>query len=206
MTHNLYNKKVPRLFIVDSLNITVCPYCNRNFVSSSKDRTLCQLDHFVNKYEFPILAVSFYNLIPVCSSCNHRKGTQDFSISPHDLELITNNLIQFSYHISGFDFLFDYKQLYIDLDYSNQIAANVEGLHLEEIYQIHADLVQELIKKSYIYNELYIQDILHNYSYLFDSQEELERVLFGNYLTESNFAKRPLAKLTYDICKELGAV
>lgn len=203
---HVYKHRVPRLFLIEALGITVCPYCNRNFVNSSRNRTFCQLDHFINKSDYPIFAVSFYNLIPVCACCNHAKSSKEFDISPHDLNMVTNDLILFSYHILDSDFLFHDEKIRIDMFYSNKIKSNIESLNLEELYQLHTDLIQEITKKTYIYSKEYLDDIMENCVGLFSSEDEFYRVVFGNYLNESDFAKRPLAKLTYDICQEVGLI
>ena len=45
----LYKQRFPRQEFVEELQITVCPYCNRNFVNSTYKRTMCDLDHFYDK-------------------------------------------------------------------------------------------------------------------------------------------------------------
>ena len=61
----LYKQRFPRVEFVEALQVTVCPYCNRNFVNSTYKRTLCDLDHFYDKEKYPLLAGSFYS----CLSC-----------------------------------------------------------------------------------------------------------------------------------------
>ena len=41
------------------------------------------------------------------------------------------------------------------------------------------------------------------YNGLFESEEELYRIVFGNYMEESSYGKRPLSKLTKDILSKL---
>lgn len=67
-----------------------CPYCNDNKISivqnstSTKHKLYFQLDHFYSKSKNPYFAVSFFNLIPSCSTCNStEKGDKEFSISTH---------------------------------------------------------------------------------------------------------------------------
>jgi len=83
----LYNKFRNKFGVqfVENLNITVCPFCNREYVfkfddtKQQKTRTLSTLDHFYDKASYPFLAVSFYNLIPTCSICNSKfKNQKDF--------------------------------------------------------------------------------------------------------------------------------
>lgn len=61
-----------------------CTYCNRQYTITLKEDgefiTRPQFDHWFPKSVFPLLALSFYNLIPSCSICNSSaKGDQIFS-------------------------------------------------------------------------------------------------------------------------------
>lgn len=62
---------------IDSIENTICPYCNRSYTHSVFENGECsgrpELDHFLPKSVFPFFAVSIYNLIPVCHTCNHSK-------------------------------------------------------------------------------------------------------------------------------------
>lgn len=199
----LYKQKFPRKKFVEELQVTVCPYCNRNFVNSTYKRTICDLDHFYDKATYPIFAVSFYNLIPVCHSCNHVKASGKLSYSPHDPRKRTDDLLSFDFYIKGLDFLSDKKQLGIEINYNEDFENNVLNLKLNDVYQIHTDLVQEYIKKYMIFNPDYIEDLYEQNSSLFESREEIYRVVYGNYLEEKDYGKRPLSKLTKDIMEKL---
>lgn len=198
-----FSDKKYRLEFMDSLGITVCPYCNRNFVNSTKERTMCQFDHFFNKDKYPLLAVSFYNLIPVCSSCNHAKGKKEIKYSPHDKKYKTNDLVNFDFSIIGMDYLFNDKDLKIELDGDKDFNQNIKALMLDEVYQLHTDVVQECIKKTMIFNPDYLDYLCTEYKDLFDSKEELYKLVFGNYIDEESFGKRPLSKLMHDIYEDL---
>lgn len=198
-----FSDKKYRLEFMDSLGITVCPYCNRNFVNSTKERTMSQFDHFFNKNKYPLLAVSFYNLIPVCSSCNHAKGENEINYSPHDKKYKTNDLVNFDFSIIGMDYLFNDKNLKIELDGDKDFNQNIKAMMLDEVYQLHTDVVQECIKKTMIFNPDYLDYLCTEYKDLFDSKEELYKLVFGNYIDEESFGKRPLAKLMHDIYEDL---
>lgn len=205
MIDTLYKQKFPRKKFVEELQVTVCPYCNRNFVNSTYKRTVCDLDHFYDKATYPIFAVSFYNLVPVCHSCNHIKASGKLSYSPHDPEKHTDDLLSFDFYIKGLDFLSDKEQLGIEINCNrkNGFEKNVLELKLNDVYQIHTDLVQECIKKYIIFNPEYIEDLYEQNSPLFESKEEIYRAVYGNYLEEKDYGKRPLSKLTKDIMEEL---
>ena len=199
----LYKQRFPRQEFVEELQITVCPYCNRNFVNSTYKRTMCDLDHFYDKETYPILAVSFHNLVPVCHACNHAKASKSISYSPHNMKFNTDDLLSFDFFIDGMDFLSDNQQIGIEIDCSREFETNVKELKLREVYQIHSDIVQECIKKAIMFNPKYMTDLFNTYNGLFESEEELYRIVFGNYMEESFYGKRPLSKLTKDILSRL---
>lgn len=66
---------------IEKVALNVCPYCNRNYIynfnEDSSTKTTAQLDHFYDKSSYPYLAVSLYNLIPSCGTCNLRKSKKD---------------------------------------------------------------------------------------------------------------------------------
>lgn len=199
----LYKQRFPRQEFVEELQITVCPYCNRNFVNSTYKRTMCDLDHFYDKETYPILAVSFHNLVPVCHACNHAKASKSISYSPHNMKFNSDDLLSFDFFIDGMDFLSDNQQIGIEIDCGREFETNVRELKLREVYQIHSDIVQECIKKAIMFNPKYMTDLFNTYNGLFESEEELYRIVFGNYMEESFYGKRPLSKLTKDVLSKL---
>lgn len=205
MIEKLYKQRFPRQEFVEELQITVCPYCNRNFVNSTYKRTMCDLDHFYDKETYPILAVSFHNLVPVCHACNHAKAKESISYSPYNRKFNTDDLLTFDFFIDGMDFLSDNQQIgiEIEIDCSREFENNVKELKLREVYQIHSDIVQECIKKAILFNPEYMTDLFNAYNGLFESEEELYRIVFGNYMEEIFYGKRPLSKLTKDILSKL---
>lgn len=66
-----------RQFIIDS-QLSICPYCSEENIEPT-DNTKKQIDHFLPKRQYPFFALSFYNLIPSCGTCNEivNKGTND---------------------------------------------------------------------------------------------------------------------------------
>ena len=203
LIEKLYKQRFPRQEFVDELQVTVCPYCNRNFVNSTYKRTMCDLDHFYDKETYPILAVSLHNLVSVCHACNHAKASRAISYSPHDISYNTDGLLSFDFFITGMDYLSDNKQIGIEIESSDAFKLNVKELKLREVYQIHSDIVQECIKKAIVFNPEYLRDLFATYNGLFESEEELHRIVFGNYMEEASYGKRPLSKMTKDIMSKL---
>ena len=57
--------------------------------------------------------------------------------------------------------------------------------------------------KSVIYNDTLIHEYLENFDGLFKSEEEMKRILFGNYINEEDLGKRPLSKFTKDLLDDM---
>lgn len=75
-----------RKFIIEKFteNIKFCPYCWKvPLISYSTDswkpkERMFQFDHFLPKSKYKNLTISFYNLIPCCNGCNHKKWNSEF--------------------------------------------------------------------------------------------------------------------------------
>lgn len=77
------DSEFPNYIITKSLDLKACPYCNQveflcNTVIAEDDRQNTikdsELDHFYPKSRVPYLAVSLFNLVPCCSTCNGGNG------------------------------------------------------------------------------------------------------------------------------------
>lgn len=77
----------------------ICPYCHHAYaftVQSDSGDFRPTLDHFYYKDMYPHLALSLYNLVPSCSSCNSSlKGQKDFFKESHLNPLFDEENIQF---------------------------------------------------------------------------------------------------------------
>lgn len=209
---SIYN--APQL--VRDLGISVCPYCNQNFIFNidSVGRTTYQIDHFFPKEKCPFLAISFYNLVPSCSSCNHLKSNDcntnedNLIINPYDSRI--DGLLNFEFQIKDSDFYHKPNSLEI-LTTENQdqwqerIKNHIEIFQLKDRYATnHKDIALEIIQRKYAYSEDYLKSLYRMYEgSVFSSLEDLERIVHSNYIDESNFSKRPLSKLTSDLLRQL---
>jgi hypothetical protein len=78
-----------KAFFRENNFVKVCPYCNitetEYYALDGRAATTHQLDHFFDKDRFPLLACSFFNLIPSDSTCNgsDNKGTIEFTDEYH---------------------------------------------------------------------------------------------------------------------------
>ena len=78
------------------------------------------------------------------------------------------------------------------------------NFNISKIYKEHKDIAEEIIIKSYIYNESYVKDLSNFMDSKFQNlQVSFDRLFIGNYMQESESLKRPLSKFTQDIFKEV---
>ncbi|PHF12217.1 hypothetical protein [Bacillus toyonensis] len=204
-------------------DVSVCPYCNRSFVTTLQKngkKTRAVLDHYYAKALYPYLALSLYNLIPSCYVCNSSfKGEIDFykdeAIYPYEEEFL--NLATFKTDFNE-ETPYDYKYLLglskdfkitfeintTDEELQKKIEKSIETFALEGLYNSHLDIVKDLIRSCIINNKSRIDEIYKEFSGIFSNREEVMQSLYLNYIDEQNLGKRPFSKLTQDICKELG--
>ncbi|URZ04137.1 HNH endonuclease [Clostridium felsineum] len=208
----------------DEMKVDVCPYCNRQytFTVKVKGKTVRpQFDHYYPKGLYPYLAVSLYNLVPCCSICNQSKGefnTKDKHIFyPYE----DDGGKKFKFQTKPQDDDFDYfmglgDKFNIELipnegvENKKEIQAIIDNLEdafkLKSLYNKHKEYVIHIIRNSIVNNESRIEELWSNYPEIFDSKQEIIEAIFMNYIYPKDWGKRPLAKLTHDICKEFGII
>ena len=135
----------------------------------------------------------------VCGTCNRIKSNTVFNINPYLMYDKKDN-ISFEYNILGSNYMENEDELEIRIKSSSKEALeDAQNLRLEEIYNRHKDIVQEIIKKMKYYNSEYIECLFKDTGALFKSKDELYRLLYGGYANPDEFGKRPLSKFIKDI-------
>lgn len=204
------------------LNIKVCPYCNRQYTftigTSLKKGTRPQFDHFFDKGKNPFLALSFYNLVPSCGICNQDfKGFKEFDLTTHLHPYMEgfDERVKFSIKPQNINFLrgiptsFEVKyrvnkKKKVTINELKKILNNSKIFKLLPLYNQHKDYISEIIQKSIAYNEDYYKDLFHRYNgTLFNSINDVKKMVLSNYISEDELGQRVLAKLTKDIAEEL---
>lgn len=182
-----------------------CTYCNRQYtITLKKDGefiTRPQFDHWFPKSIFPLLALSFYNLIPSCSICNSSaKGEQIFSfkklIHPYKRSSPETDF-RFSYLPDGKG---GWK---IDLYNLKGVEKETfEVLKLKDIYNYHYKLeAKDLLDLAIKNNGTYIEWLLNNMEKkeIVPSYKEAYRLLFGTEYDIKKVLDRPFSKLKRDL-------
>lgn len=203
--------KIDKLKFIQNINLGSCPYCNRNYIFTVNKRGSVkpEIDHLYPKSIYPYLAVSYFNLIPSCPTCNGfgaKEGKDTFHVYPISNPYeIKENDFKFSISPKDIEFFSVEKEKYNFNDFKIELfgnKANLEIFKLEELYAQHKDIVLELLIKKAYYPKSYIEE-LKGFGF---SEDEIYRYLFSNYNKEEDLHKRPLSKLIKDISEELDLI
>lgn len=205
-------------FFFRELNIRTCPYCNRHytFTLDEKVKVAPEFDHFYDKSKHPLLAVSFYNLVPSCHTCNHAKGTKRAIINPYfsgfrrKFEIQDNQgkrmpldeiISQKKGGKVGFGKLGDSDADKKRLDDEQE---NVNTFGLQGLYEMHDDYINEIVEKTIAYNPTARQALAYAFQDQAYSPQQVYDFVWGKYLQEAQYGRKPLSKLTKDILEQLG--
>lgn len=199
-------------------NRNTCTYCNRLYTNTIEEKdpvtrrfndnyriTRPVFDHWYCKAKYPLLALSFYNLIPSCSVCNSSiKGSDEFSLESHLHPYIDNAINDFSFSyqskaLSKNEVTIKYKTK------NDKLKKTLEDFKTKEVYNAHSNLeLEDLIDLNKKYNDNYIDTLFNNtFSNLNMKEPEIYRLIFGIESQESDFYKRPFSKFKKDIIEEL---
>lgn len=209
---NCYEKLLNKWNFIQRLKLDTCPYCNRNYIyTTTKNKEIKpEIDHFYPKSKYPILGLSYFNLIPSCKSCNGFGAKEEND--PIDFSLINPYLLNYdnfklSHKINNIAIINPLSgKSDVEVFFKKSIPGHLEVFNLKELYELHHDHAIELIiKKRLKYSKKY-RDYLSSYKGLQFSKSEIDRMILGNYALEKEQHKRPLSKLYQDIGKELGLI
>ena len=190
--------------ILSSLGVKVCPYCNRQYIQTAingnKKITRADIDHFYPKTIYPMFALSIFNFIPSCGTCNKLKSSKSFTLN--------NNLYPYEEGVEEFR-IFSYEIP----DYSIKIERNIEDtqykkflknvneLNLEEIYNSgHQDEVKRIVNRK----KSFVEANIEQYNKQMGLEIEKDRIRdYLDYLSEEQVKRTVLGKLKNDIIDEL---
>lgn len=199
--YNSYN-------LTHNLNIRSCIYCNRIYTLttrkvSKKKLMNPQLDHWFPKSKYPLLQLSFFNLIPSCDICNSRiKRNNIFSLEkhfhPYFIEDINENL-EFTFYFKNLN---EYQVLFSE-NSSKKIKSTYELMHIDEMYTAHQYELKDLIKIKTNYSSNYIDILTKTFPKADLSKNDIYRLAMGTEAEPKDFHQRPFSKFKYDIWNEL---
>ena len=212
---------------IKASEIKSCIYCNAQLTvvinfsfydkkekkRKTKNMAKLELDHYYSKSKYPFLSTSFYNLYPVCGNCNRAKSNNKI-----DFELYTDDPRE----LDNFKFWIDEKSIlnyWLSLDITNlkvhfqSSNGNFDLLNeynkmfgIQGIYDTQIDIAEELVHKAKVYTEAYKKSLVNNFISLFPDKLILDRIIVGNYADQSEIHKRPMAKYSQDIARQLKLI
>ena len=216
------NKDWNRHKLLSLIGIEICPYCQRNYISSYEEnnskKTTADLDHFYPKSLYPFLALSLYNFIPSCQICNSRfKGNKDTRDSVYLYEEGFDELgVKFRTSKEVISEILGerYSDFYVKIDYENlknkedgeKVKNSIENLGLDRVYKkSHNQYIQNLLYNIEKYPENYLENCVEMFESNVDKKKQLEE--YFKDIVKEPYRKRiengePLAKLTKDILEE----
>ncbi|WP_141504339.1 hypothetical protein [Paenibacillus luteus] len=188
-----------RVRIVNSAGLTVCPYCNRDYINNRGGSVSgAQLDHFFSKSEFPVFSVCLYNLVPVCGNCNRIKSAKKLAFaSPFDNSINWDEDVRFSYTGNSL------KDVQIVLNSKRNCDNNIKAMRINNAYQMHSIEVLELIEKKKMYNSSQNEEFKKVLKQTNLTDLEIKGIIFGPEITNKSMKTRPLSKMMKDLHKEL---
>ena len=218
------NKDWNRHKLLPLIGIEICPYCQRNYISSYEEnnskKTTADLDHFYPKSLYPFLALSLYNFIPSCQICNSRfKGNKDVCDSIYPYEEGFDELgVKFRTSKEVISEILGerYSDFYVKIDYENlknkedgeKVKNSIENLGLDRVYKkSHNQYIQNLLYNIEKYPENYLENCVEMFESNVDKKKQLEE--YFKDIVKEPYRKRiengePLAKLTKDILEEFN--
>ncbi|WP_226800315.1 hypothetical protein, partial [Aliarcobacter butzleri] len=214
-------------FFTENFNFRTCFYCNKDFITNFKKEkhelvSTFQLDHFYDKGTYPYLALSFYNLIPSCPTCNSSKIKGSKNTFEHDSNVgkfknetcIAPNDEKFDFHQKVKFKLFlepSCKNLHIkskeDIDitlkeqFTDIYDKYIEIFKLNERYKAHKDIVFDMIQKAELYPESRLKELENLTGIPF---QQIKKDIFNLIDENEDLSKQPFSKLIVDMSKELG--
>ncbi len=195
--------------LAENLQINTCPNCNRQYtitISSKKvdgQLTRPDFDHYFPKSKYPLLSLSFYNLIPSCKICNSTfKGDKETDIKQHIHPYIDNIIHDFSF---DYELASKEKCQSISIEYKepttkDRIKKTFEMFRIVETYNGHKFIVDQILQLKNSLNDDYLEILTKNtYNGIKWTPEEAYRIGFGVNYNDDELYEYPFSKLKRDI-------
>ncbi|MFV8327925.1 HNH endonuclease [Flavobacterium sp. ZS1P14] len=209
---SVYENDFDKWEFINRINVDTCSYCNRNYIFTTpkNKRIKPEIDHFYPKKKYPMLGLSYYNLIPSCECCNGfgAKGQKDpFSENMVNPYLLNIDDFIFSHQVNNIAIINPLVgKSDITVFFKKKIQSHCDIFNLDDIYSLHHDHAIELVIKQRLKYSKNYNNYLNSYTGLNFSKSEIDRMILGNYALQKDQHKRPLSKLYQDLGKELGLI
>ncbi|WP_415397185.1 hypothetical protein [Sulfurimonas sp. CS5] len=210
---DLQSKKI-KPFFEDNLLISTCYYCNIDFINTyntrNEKKNKFTLDHYFDKYTYPYLALSLYNLVPSCYTCNSKlKGIKEFhNLAPSSKKYDFDEKVKFKITLdSSCENLHIKNKNNINIklteNYSDEFEKFISEMLLNERYNVHNDIVYEMITKVELYPESRLKE-LQNLTGI--PYQQIKKDIFNLIDKNEDLSNKPFSKLIKDISEELKLI
>lgn len=182
----------------------VCPYCNATYLFKLREKKGketnyigAQLDHYHPKDDFPYLAISIFNMIPSCPTCNHIKSNRkEPHLHPYTEEMGNNAKFTLSMSCLGelagvkFENIEEYREIESSLGKYTRLEFNLkEGFDKRVELKIKEGIEEELEKR--IKNSKEIFQLENKYSGV---REEIRDLYFKHKLLSQSQRNETLSE------------
>lgn len=203
-------------------DVNTCTYCNRQYTftigrkktgGKTVSKIKPQFDHWFAHKQYPLLSLSFFNLIPCCSVCNSSvKGSIHYSLKTHVHPYLSSSFDP------NFTFLSTlvYDQTHNKDRWSVILKRNahsledetIKALCLDDVYDKHGELeVKDIMDFKLKNNPTYLRNLFATTCLDMTgvyTQADVYRMLFGVEADIDKTLNRPFSKLKRDILKAEG--
>lgn len=217
--------------ILKQNGLQVCPYCNKNTIdffeeddnrkksnkSGIRLRTTGDLDHVLNKHNYPLFALSLYNFVPSCLVCNRTfKGDDSIDLLNPYIESF-DSYAKFCIDeedtdkwIQALDGNIDTVKLKININTTDdelkkKIDNNIKKFRLNKIYNCCSYVAVDLLYKKHKIPKETIINLFNDGETINLNNVEKERfyniLIYGFDFTDDEQLKKPYAKLARDLIK-----
>lgn len=192
------------LYVVRT-GVKVCPYCNREYVTSYVDddeheRTTADVDHYYPKSLYPYLQMNINNMIPSCNICNSKmKGRKDTRhLNPY---VDSTDSMLFKIPFCNVDNLYsgNVEEVLIDDRSNSRAKASIEIFKLDKIYQTHTDEAEEVFWEVRNYKAYRNEKLFYKEGMGLEIKNSPKWFRF----LEDDPLNKPLIKMKQDIYRQL---
>lgn len=181
--HEKLQPNIADFFIApNNFNIHTCHYCDmayiNHFVTSKGKRTQFDIEHVLDKGRCPLVALSLYNFVPICPTCNgpHIKGKRQMKINTAQRKKLspTSPLYDFENKVKihvhningkcttfGFEKRMDEYEILFDTSLDPDYKEEIEFLFLEQRYNYHKCEALRLLDLKERYTNKYLIQLAH---------------------------------------------
>ena len=211
-----------RFLLSQLMKTSVCPYCNRQYISVLKKekRTTATFDHYKREATFPMLKISLFNLIPSCYACNSLfKGTKNgehlypwedddkgLRFSFEALDDTNPNFLLNYYSMNNCDDIQVVKIIVENERDEPKVDNSIRLFKLQDVYQTHNPYASTLLAKAFKYEsgnyKKDIMDFLRGKKVL-DDEKKIDEFLYGVQFDNDGEDKRDMNTLLYKMSNDL---